>query len=145
MKAAQIILVMSLLALLADGQDGSVNKKRPLLLHSVLLRGGYGFIDNSGKLAIRASDRVHNVREFSEGLAVIAVKPSRGQITDGASKWGYLDLAGNIVIQPEYERATDFSEGLAAVQLAGKWGYIDKFGKHVIDFDYYSAAEAFEM
>jgi hypothetical protein len=110
-----------------------------------LLSGGYGFIDNSGKLAIRASDRVHNVREFSEGLAVIAVKPSRGQITDGASKWGYLDLAGNIVIQPEYERATDFSEGLAAVQLAGKWGYIDKFGKHVIDFDYYSAAEAFEM
>jgi hypothetical protein len=49
---------------------------------------------------------------------------------------------GSIVIDPQFESAGPFSEGLAAVQTGkkedGKWGYIDKSGKFVIDpqFDY---------
>jgi hypothetical protein len=49
---------------------------------------------------------------------------------------------GSVVIQPQFESAGPFSEGLAAVQTGktedGKWGYIDKSGKFVIDpqFDY---------
>jgi hypothetical protein len=49
---------------------------------------------------------------------------------------------GSIVIQPQFESAGPFSEGLAAVQMGkkedGKWGYIDKSGRFVIDpqFDY---------
>jgi WG containing repeat len=53
---------------------------------------------------------------------------------------------GSIVIQPQFESAGPFSEGVAAVQTGkdegGKWGYIDKSGGFVINpqFDY---AEAF--
>jgi hypothetical protein len=39
-----------------------------------------------------------------------------------------VDEAGNVVIQPRYEEAGDFSEGLAAVYSNGKVGYIDKTG-----------------
>lgn len=39
-------------------------------------------------------------------------------------------------IQPQYEDASRFSEGLAAVKQNGKWGYIDTDGKTVIPFDY---------
>lgn len=49
---------------------------------------------------------------------------------------------GSILIQPQFQSAGRFSEGLAAVQVGkeegGKWGYIDKSGKFLIDpqFDY---------
>ena len=36
-------------------------------------------------------------------------------------------------IEPQYEDASAFSEGLAAVQHQGKWGYINQSGEYVID------------
>jgi hypothetical protein len=55
-------------------------------------------------------------------------------------KYGYADEKGNIAIKPQYEKAADFSDGLAAVQVeAGnvkKWGYIDKTGKLVVPATY---------
>ncbi|HOF12828.1 MAG TPA: WG repeat-containing protein, partial [Spirochaetota bacterium] len=49
-------------------------------------------------------------------------------------KYGYIDKSGKIVINPQFEKAYDFSkEGLAAVKINQKWGYIDKSGKIVIN------------
>lgn len=36
------------------------------------------------------------------------------------------------LIKPKYEDASDFSEGLAAVQVNGKWGFINKQDKMII-------------
>lgn len=46
--------------------------------------------------------------------------------------WGYIDTMGSFVINPLFDDARDFSNGLAAVNLHGKWGYINKEGKMVI-------------
>jgi hypothetical protein len=43
-----------------------------------------------------------------------------------------IDGSGNKTAVGEFEDITDFSEGLAAVQLDGKWGYINKQGQFVI-------------
>src|SRR6185369_6934339 len=52
-------------------------------------------------------------------------------------KWGYIDKAGNVVIQPQFERARIFSEGLASVSVDGnRYGYIDKSGTFVINPQY---------
>jgi hypothetical protein len=48
-------------------------------------------------------------------------------------KWGYIDAAGNWVIQPRFEAANLFTEGLAPVKQDGKWGYIDETGTVVIE------------
>ena len=44
---------------------------------------------------------------------------------------------GKFVINPQFDNALDFSEGLAAVRIGeivtGKWGFIDKQGKIVIN------------
>src|ERR1041385_359923 len=45
-------------------------------------------------------------------------------------KWGYIDNTGQLVIQPQYALADEFSNGLAMVQsggqtASGKWGYIN--------------------
>ena len=45
-------------------------------------------------------------------------------------------LQYSIAIDPQYEDAQAFSEGLAAVQKNGKWGYINEDGEVVIPFEY---------
>ena len=60
--------------------------------------------------------------------------------TKDGGKWGYKRL-GNWVIEPRYESAGQFSEGLACVKLLGKWGYIRKDGEMVIPFKYENALD----
>lgn len=57
-------------------------------------------------------------------------------------KYGYFDLEGKIVINPQFEYATVFRDNIALVKLSGdngKWGYIDNKGKIVIKADYKDA------
>jgi WG containing repeat len=49
------------------------------------------------------------------------------------AKWGYTDSTGKFVIQPVYDKAAAFSEGLALVSKDGDhYGYINKKGEMVI-------------
>jgi len=47
-------------------------------------------------------------------------------------KWGYIDENGNVAIKPQFDKAEDFSEGLALIKINNKFGYVDKTGKIVI-------------
>lgn len=49
-------------------------------------------------------------------------------------KWGFIDTDGNIVIEPMYENAYSFNNGLGAVCSGGKWGYITEDNELVIDY-----------
>ena len=50
-------------------------------------------------------------------------------------KYGYLNAdASKVVIDFQYDDASSFCNGLAAVKKDGKWGYIDTEGNVVIDF-----------
>lgn len=55
--------------------------------------------------------------------------------------WGFIDKDGTVVIEPKYEDARSFVNGLAAVQYAGQWGYIDSTGKLVIDTQFEDAKD----
>ena len=114
-----------------------------------------------------------NLFDFSEGFAVVHFNDSAGfsasfinkngerissllyrranKFSDGMAsvllndKWGFIDTTGNIVIQPQYDVCSDFSEGLAPVYLDveetgymfsshSTQGFIDKTGTTVIPF-----------
>jgi hypothetical protein len=49
----------------------------------------------------------------------------------------HSDATGKMVINPQFDGANEFSDGLAAVRiggyLTGKWGFIDKQGKMAIN------------
>jgi hypothetical protein len=60
--------------------------------------------------------------EFAEGLAVVSDNKLAG----------FVDQSGAYVIQPRFEDAHSFSNGLAGVSVGnGRWGYIDRNGKLV--------------
>ena len=52
---------------------------------------------------------------------------------------GYLD---DIVVQPRFENARPFTEGLAAVKKNGQWGFINSKGKYIVK-PYYQKAFSF--
>jgi hypothetical protein len=83
----------------------------------------YLFINKAGEIVVNASG-YESVGNFSEGLAAV-FDPHKG--------WGFIDKTGAVVIQPRFESALDFRDGLAPVVLAGKWGFINTTGDLVID------------
>ncbi|MDH7577857.1 MAG: WG repeat-containing protein [Bacillota bacterium] len=94
----------------------------------VRVEGRPVFIDLSGKTAISLSRSLECNSYFAEGLAVVVdvSDPARGHVS------GYIDKTGKVAIPLQFEEATEFSEGLAAVKIGGKWGYIDLTGKEII-------------
>lgn len=89
-----------------------------------------GYIDKTGTLII-PTEGAEYLGKFSEGLAPMKLK----------GKFGFIDRTGKFVIQPKYDVADSFSEGLARVAIKKderyKWGFIDKTGKErtAIQFD----------
>jgi len=47
------------------------------------------------------------------------------------SKYGYIDKQGHFVVNPQFDEAGNFSEGMAAVRIGndktGKYGYIARY------------------
>ena len=93
---------------------------------------GDHYIDTEGRPAFsRVDEDTDEVTErfftnglpFSEGLAAVQ---SGGQ-------WGYIDLMGNYVIAPSFQRAGSFVDGLAPAMSKGLWGYINVRGVFVIE------------
>jgi hypothetical protein len=77
--------------------------------------------------AIHAEKPQHEMQELSE------LFPKKQN-----DKYAYVNIKGETVIKPQFDLATEFFEGLAAVNNNGNWGYIDKTGKMVINpqFDF---------
>ena len=47
-------------------------------------------------------------------------------------KFGFITKEGTFAIEPKFEGAKNFSDGLAAIEENGKWGFIDTTGAIVI-------------
>lgn len=108
----------------------------------------YGYIDRSGEYVIKP--RFLFGTSFTEGRAAVVIDgpcsyfgeepcpdvrtfggPTREKV--GSCKFAIIDKAGTILSENRFDLVKDFSEGMAAVQVAGKWGYIDTSGKVVIE------------
>lgn len=87
--------------------------------------GKYGLYDESGtsKCDFTATDM-----DISMG-GNIAYKDTKG-------KWGFVNSYGKTVIEPKFDEAMSFSNGLAAVKSGDKWGFINESGELVIDYKY---------
>ncbi|MBI4712917.1 MAG: WG repeat-containing protein [Planctomycetes bacterium] len=121
-------------------------------LAAVRVGAKWGYVDKKFKLVIE--HRFDKAGRFSGGLAPVLIgdiaKDSSAVIDKGdlqptipgsnspalsvgksgvklpAYKWGYIDTAGEYLVDPQFNNASPFSEGYAAVCIKSKWGYIDK-------------------
>lgn len=84
------------------------------------------FINYQGDIVIQIPNNIEVMSEFKEGFVVVKQN----------SKIGFMDKAGQIAIDFQYDNASDFREGLAVVVMDNKSGFIDKTGKLVIPFKY---------
>jgi hypothetical protein len=68
---------------------------------------------------------------------------------EGQGGWGYVDLTGAWVIQPQFQQATRFSEGRALVLDGGSWHFIDETGQnatgHRFDWGGSSSSKGIEL
>jgi hypothetical protein len=103
-----------------------------------LAGGGFGFVARDGSMAIDCT--FGHARRFAEGLAPAYVG---GAWTDEALErdgvttiihalrgghYGFIDCASRVVIEPEWDDAHPFSDGLARVLANGRWGYVSRAG-----------------
>lgn len=50
------------------------------------------------------------------------------------NKWGYEDASGNIVVDYQYDKVTEFNEkGFAGIKKDNKWGIINQEGKVIVE------------
>ena len=54
-------------------------------------------------------------------------------------KWGFINNKGDVIIQPQFDKAEPFSDGLALVEVDTMDGFIDTKGAYVIKPQYYIA------
>lgn len=135
--------------------------------------GKYGFIGEDGKYVINPIYKYAN--SFSEGMACVVMENGKPQFIDKNNKilftvdkaeycfgfkeglarvqikgkYGFIDNTGKIIVNPIYEDAQDFKEGLAAVAKKDEkkdevlWGYIDKTGAVKINFQFVKDKDKF--
>ncbi|HHV28771.1 WG repeat-containing protein [Acetivibrio mesophilus] len=90
-------------------------------------RKTYGLLGLNGLLT---DFNLWDIGDFHEGLA--KAKNKEG-------KYGFIDTTGKWVVQPIYDNAMDFSEGMAAVGLFSeteRWGFVDKNGNVIVEPQY---------
>jgi hypothetical protein len=93
----------------------------------------YVFINREGREVFAAPEGCGHVGDFSEGLVWASWRAWTSQ--------GYLDREGRWVIEPRFQLATDFHEGLARVKIEGLYGYIDLLGQFKIEPRFESAED----
>ena len=101
----------------------------------VAMDGKFCYINKSGEPITPLFNSTYAIfTGFSDGLC---------PIPNEDNKWGYVDTTGKYVIEPQFDYADQFSEGLAYVCFcddmrnlgrpnASKFAYIDKKGNYVI-------------
>jgi hypothetical protein len=87
----------------------------------IMNRQERGFIDKNGNYIFKLDSLVGY--PYFEGLAPVSSKKYL---------FGYIDTTGKVVIEPQFDEAKEFSEGLAAVNIDGRIGFIDTTGEYVI-------------
>lgn len=87
----------------------------------------YGYITESEVEVVDTKQVSLKPNIKNEGLTTVKIE----------DKYGYIDINEKMVIEPRFDFAYDFSEGLAPVRIGteedGRWGYIDKTGNMVIE------------
>lgn len=89
----------------------------------VKIKGKYGIIDKTGKIVIPAT-----YTEIGEVSSLIAFTKGKG--------WGFIDLSNKVIIQPEFDFAESFKDGLAIVEKMTLQGVINSKKELIVPIEF---------
>lgn len=95
----------------------------------------FGRINSNGKIVSRLPNILNkewiikHYTNFNGGRAIIECY-KKNNFSHGA---GVINTKGEMVVEPKFDKAYAFSEGLAAIKIKEKWGYMDKDGHIIIE------------
>ncbi|WP_420455908.1 WG repeat-containing protein [Rubrivirga sp.] len=88
----------------------------------VRVDGKNAFVDTEGRFLI--NPYLNDARDFSEGVA---------RVKTTGWRWGFLDRAGEVVVEPAFDNLGDLHDGRARFERDGKVGFVDRTGAVVIE------------
>ncbi|MCB0839598.1 MAG: WG repeat-containing protein [Bacteroidetes bacterium] len=104
----------------------------------------YGLVDTLGRLLFEP--QFDQIGRYGSGLAPVLVGSKGGENipyyeqtradSHIGGKWGFVDQRGQFIINPVFEDAKGFSEGIAAVKMGGLWGYMDAGGNMITGYEF---------
>ncbi len=97
--------------------------KAACILLSLAALSGNARADQQCALGGKDGSAIQELCPFKDGLARIKID----------HQWGFINLAGQFVIKPQFDLVLDFSDGFAIAQAGEKWGVIDKQGNWVVN------------
>lgn len=78
------------------------------------------------KESILSEDPMSTDSLFNYGLVCVKV----------GEEWGFANMDGEIVIEPQFSNPCKFSQGVLPAQKDGKWGYLNTQGEWVVEPEY---------
>ena len=79
----------------------------------------WGYVGRDGSVKIPFQFEGPRALGFSHGRAGVGI----------GGRWGFIDIAGDWAVMPQYEDVWRFAEGVAPVRCKGKWGLVDPDGR----------------
>lgn len=104
----------------------------------------YTLVDTAGRFLIEPE--FDYVGRYGSGMAPVLVGSLAGDpltqpeplgpTDDPGGRWGWIDRTGRIIVNPRYQEAKGFSEGIGAVKQGGLWAYIDEEFNRLTDYEF---------
>ncbi len=97
----------------------------------------YNLLDWNEKVAVMNSTKglvaveLASKKVIAEGYDQIEIFGDRLKIQQDGNLYGYIDQEGKFVIEPKYQFAQSFEQGIATTQLRNVHYWIDKTGKEI--------------
>jgi hypothetical protein len=105
---------------------------------AVVKKGGkWGIIDLKFNFVVQPVYDFIEELYASNGKVLLLVGHQR-------SRFGFIDSLGDVVVQPQFQEAGTYFEGLVRVRIDGLWGYADFAGQVVIPPRYRQAGDFHE-
>jgi len=126
----------------SDGKYGIVDTANKQVLETKydtvekIYRNDYYVVTENGKQEVvkKAGDKV--LSGNYDKIEAILQNPENGIIYKQKEKYGIMNLSGDVVIKPEYEKLKEGASGSIIAKKDSKYGIIDLQGNQKVEFKY---------